>query len=305
MSGRRQDDLERLLDADRGEFGAIYDRLARAEPPRRLDRAILAEASRVALGPRAPRAQRWLLGLGSAAGLVLAAGIAWQVGREMESKQADIPTGAAQQQTPAVVPVQPIAPTAAPVQQPPPPPAIAPPTRSESADREAKSTLSEADRARRVQRAEAAKLKPEPAPTAPPPPPPPPPAASAPVPAAAPAFEQSAPAAKADALHEAAPMFDAQQESRAADIAPERDADATAGGSRAQKTAAPRERTPGAPSTSVQLRSNMQLAPADWIAEIHRLVDAGRHQQAVENLRLFRRLHPDWPLDEDLRRLDR
>ncbi|MBN8481632.1 MAG: hypothetical protein J0L88_08595, partial [Xanthomonadales bacterium] len=57
-------DLERLLDADRGDFGAIYDRLARVDPPRRIDRAILAEASRAALGPRAPRKQRWLVGLG-------------------------------------------------------------------------------------------------------------------------------------------------------------------------------------------------------------------------------------------------
>ena len=64
-----------------------------------------------------------------------------------------------------------------------------------------------------------------------------------------------------------------------------------------------REYRPGLPSGSVQLRSNMRLAPADWIAEIRRLVEAGRDQQAVENLRLFRRMHPDWPLDADLRDL--
>ena len=80
-----------------------------------------------------------------------------------------------------------------------------------------------------------------------------------------------------------------------------------AGGSAAASAARPkaaRERMPAAPSTSMKLRANMQLAPDAWIAEIRRLADAGQLQQAIENLRLFQRMHPDWPVDEDLRRLE-
>ena len=292
MSGRRQDDLERLLDADRGEFGAIYDRLARAEPPRRLDRAILAEASRVALGPRAPRAQRWLLGLGSAAGLVLAAGIAWQVGRNTGQDPALDSRAAPQPAARSVVPVQPIAAPSAPA-EPEPPPAIAPPERAQVSDREAETKSLESRRQRQPPRAEAARTAAPPPPAAPP----------APAPAPWP-LEEARPEAAAGPNVErlkAAPTFEAPRADRA-------DAAAGAAGAAAasgmREPAAARESRPGTPSASQQLRSNMRLAPADWIAEIRRLVETGRQQQAVENLRLFRRLHPDWPLDADLRRLD-
>lgn len=95
-------DLERLLD-DGGEFGALYRRLPRAEPPRRLDRSVIAAAARAVRG-RAPRRQRWLVGVGSAAGLVLAAGIAWQVGQDALRQQRILEPARAQR----VVPVQPI-----------------------------------------------------------------------------------------------------------------------------------------------------------------------------------------------------
>ncbi len=288
-----EQDLERLLDADRGEFGAIYDRLARAEPPRRLDRAILAEASRAALGQRAPLTQRWLLGLGSAAGLVLAAGIAWQVGREVETKQSEPAGSAAPKSAPReVVPVQPIGSAAAPLDVQPPPPAIAPPAMSRAGEREAGQRKAEAERSRRDERTELAKPAPAPRPAARP-------AAADAVTRAA---EQSmAPAAAEAVIPEAAaepaPAFDAASSA----------ADGLAGGSAAASAARPkaaRERMPAAPSTSMKLRANMQLAPDAWIAEIRRLADAGQLQQAIENLRLFQRMHPDWPVDEDLRRLD-
>ncbi len=290
-----EQDLERLLDADRGDFGAIYDRLARTEPPRRLDRAILAEASRTALGPRAPRTQRWLLALGSTAGLVLAAGIAWQVGHELETKQADHVAGSAPKAVPRdVVPVQSIESAAAPVDAQPPPPAVAPPAVSAAREREARLDRAETERSRRVERAESAK----PVAAAPPPAP----AAPAAADMAAPAAEQSMPpaAAKTAVPHEAAEPAPFAE-------APARTADGLSGGApaaSAARSAVARERMPATPSTSMQLRSNMQLAPSAWIAEIRRLADAGQRQQAAENLRLFRRMHPDWPVDEDLRRLD-
>ncbi|MGN6518575.1 MAG: hypothetical protein ACTHK2_04025, partial [Dokdonella sp.] len=68
-------DLERLLADDGGDLTALYRRLPKAEPPRRLDRSVLGEAARAVRG-HTPRRQRWLVGVGSAAGVVLAAGIA-------------------------------------------------------------------------------------------------------------------------------------------------------------------------------------------------------------------------------------
>ncbi len=73
--------LARLLSETGGEYAAVYRRLARAQPPRRLDRAVLGAAARAARGQEA-RGQRWWTWLGSAAGLVLAAGIAWRIGNE-------------------------------------------------------------------------------------------------------------------------------------------------------------------------------------------------------------------------------
>ncbi len=303
MSRRNpEQDLERLLDDDRGEFGALYGRLSRAEPPRRLDRAILAEASRAVLGARPPRAQRWLFGLGSAAGLVLAAGIAWQVGQQIDSKPSDAAAGASRPSAPQVVPVQPIAPAPAPA-EPFPPPAVAPPAASATAAREVTTQSStDSERVRREMRAKVATPAPPPV---------------------APQAEQAVPAASPMSAEEFAPptgMDEAGEDSATATghaAPPASDAGVTTGGSVPVRTdhhsdlqqsrQRPRDShagKPGTPSISLQIRNNMQLQPAAWIAEIRRLVDAGRHQQAIENLRLFRRAHPDWPLDEDLRRLD-
>ncbi len=100
----RDHDLDRLLDDDGGEFGALYRRLPRAEPPRRLDRAVLGK-------PRARCADKRRAGIagwsafGSAAGVVLAAGIAWHVGQDAlrEQSQQEGARG-----VPIVVPVEPI-----------------------------------------------------------------------------------------------------------------------------------------------------------------------------------------------------
>ncbi|MEP6880381.1 MAG: hypothetical protein ABI866_00240, partial [Dokdonella sp.] len=107
MSTRRnpEQDLQRLLDDDGGEFGAIYKRLSRPEPPRRLDRVVIANAARALHGGRAPTAQRWWLGLGSAAGIVLAAGIAWQVGQQIDSKDAQSNAPRSER---SIIPVEPI-----------------------------------------------------------------------------------------------------------------------------------------------------------------------------------------------------
>lgn len=58
-----------------------------------------------------------------------------------------------------------------------------------------------------------------------------------------------------------------------------------------------------APSSSVELRRDMQLAPDAWLAHIHQLLRQGRRQQAIESLRLFRNAHPQYPLSAELQAL--
>jgi Meckel syndrome type 1 protein len=58
-----------------------------------------------------------------------------------------------------------------------------------------------------------------------------------------------------------------------------------------------------APSSSVELRRDLQLEPVDWLAHIRQLLHQGRRQQAIESLRLFHRAHPDWQLPDELRPL--
>jgi hypothetical protein len=281
-------DLERLLDADGGEYGAIYKRLARAEPPRRLDRTVLAEAARAVHGARAPRSQRWMLGLGSAAGVVLAAGIAWQVGRQIETQDAIQASHADKPAASRVISVQSIS-------EPAPTPKAESPALSIANESESKAkTATDTAVARARRQAPAAS-------------PAPPPAAES---AVAPQSVQAPPAAvepqpfleqSESASPQASESSTPAQALEQSDDAAQR-AQSTSSEKQAAKrsTIAP-SRAP-APSTSIQLRRNMQLAPQDWLAEITRLKREGHRQQAIENIRLFRRLHPDWVLSDDLRK---
>lgn len=285
----RERDLERLLGEGGGELGALYRRLRRVEPPRRLDRVVLGEAARAVRG-RPPRRQRWLIGFGSAAGIVLAAGIAWRVGQEASQQR----PGAA---APQVIQVQPITesaprrheraadaarqsvapPPAAMRAEPvaPPPPAVVAPPPARKAAPKAQSP------ARPAQTAPVAAPAPFPEAAAPPPPPAP---MSPPLAAPAPAASAPLSSAAANAAEDKIANGAAEAESHAA--------------------AAPLERkrssAPTAPSTSAELRRDMQLAPADWLAHIRQLLHQGRRQQAAESLRLFRRAHPDWTLPPEL-----
>lgn len=280
-------DLERLLGDDHGEFGALYRKLARSEPPRRLDRAVLGEAARAVRG-RAPRRHRWLVGIGSAAGIVLAAGIAWRVGQEAAMQPSAIPVPA-----PAavdVVPVQPISERAARQAEPAPAP-------GRFAD-DAATMSAPAGEARREAAADAAKrTKPEPPRT-----PVAPATAPAPPPSPPPAVEQASRAPSA---------FPQPQEEAA--VADSSGPPAVQGGAAAAKTAAASERESApqslraraapAPSSSVELRRDRQLAPEAWLGQVRDLLRQGRRQQAQESLRLFHRMHPRHPVPDDLRRL--
>jgi hypothetical protein len=52
------------------------------------------------------------------------------------------------------------------------------------------------------------------------------------------------------------------------------------------------------------LDKNMRLSPQAWLEEIERLSSAGQRDLAVENLRLFRSKYPDWPVPDALRQLE-
>ncbi len=299
IGDRSERDLESLLDADRGEFGALYDRLSRAEPPRRLDRAVIAEATRAAHGSRAQGSQRWMLGIGSVAGVVLAAGIAWQVGREFESRDSVPDAAPVDRSAPQVVPVQPISP--APLME------EAPADSSGRDDREAKDPALTGSRIRSEQAPKPARSAPRAAAA---PPSPPPAAAATTIEAEAfpqapteqmPTMEQRALEMEADVERSrkslAEPQADAIGESR------ERPSAAGNSAASAPIESAPRSITAPSPTTSARLRRNMQLEPQAWLAEIDQLRNGGRTQEAIENLRLFRRMHPQWPISEALRRM--
>ena len=289
-------DIDDLLEDGGGEIGNLYRRLPRYEPPRRLDRAILGEAARAVHSGKPPRRQRWIVGVGSAAGLVLAAGIAWRIGNDAMHSPPIAPTESAPVMAPRVVPVEPItesartrrdepAPASSPMDSAAP---AAPPPPSAATGAVSKRAANEVDKARKLVELKAA---PKPAPAQEPPPPPPAPQATR---------QAEAPAAfPADAKEE-------QAKDKAASA--ERETGAAADGlfrHRAQQPAAGGALPQSTPSSSVELRRDMQLAPEDWLAHIHQLIRQGRRQQAAESLRLFMRTHPDWEISDDLRELQR
>lgn len=95
------------LTPEESELAALYHRLPQDEPPPALDAAILAQARQAVQSHRTRNrrgAQRWVLGLGSAAVLVLAAGVGWQV-FSLDRGPAGVPAAksAADQSAPAPV----------------------------------------------------------------------------------------------------------------------------------------------------------------------------------------------------------
>ncbi|MET0224857.1 MAG: hypothetical protein ABW187_00280 [Dokdonella sp.] len=292
------DELERLLADDGGELGALYRRLPRMEPPRRLDRNVLNEAARAIHG-RPPRRQRWLVGLGSAAGIVLAAGVAWHVGQDALQQ----PGYERARNAPTYVPVQPIdpsarrkqtnAPASADAVSPHPAPTAAPAAPAAPIEYQHSRSAQTVDRLKKETTARS-------------PPPLPPPSIATPPPPPAPA-RQSEPFSSAENADSAASAAGAAKAEAKGDLAgsaareKESAAGTDASAARAEKPA--RSATGPAPTTSAELRRDMQLAPQDWLAHIQQLLRQGRRQQAIESLQLFRRAHPDWQLSDDLRAL--
>ncbi|HET7563102.1 MAG TPA: hypothetical protein VFJ87_12060, partial [Rhodanobacteraceae bacterium] len=202
------------LTPEERELAALYHRLPQDEPPAALDAAILAQARQAARRDRTHDhrgGQRWALGIGSAAALVMAAGLGWHVYSLNREPASLTPPAAATEQAKASAPAvdriaaaphvdhpsnaAPAARAATPV-----PPPMTPPAMVAAKPAPAREMAKSAPR--RV-------APPAPPPPLPPPPPPimvapalapPPPAPAPPPPTAAPPTQ----AGVAPAAHEAA-----------------------------------------------------------------------------------------------------
>jgi hypothetical protein len=64
-----------------------------------------------------------------------------------------------------------------------------------------------------------------------------------------------------------------------------------------------RDATPEALTRSQEIHNDMRMPPDAWIRRIQWLLDEGRNEQAIESLRLLRRMHPDVELPDDLKEL--
>jgi hypothetical protein len=140
-------EFEAFLAGEGSELARLYRRLPQSEPDARLDAAVLSLA-RAAVEPQRVNALRhanvrhrrplWLVGLSSAAGVVLAAGIAWQMRNGFNESAAPTLRQSASARTERdVIPISAIVPPAEPT-APPPPPALAPASASTPAPPPAK-----------------------------------------------------------------------------------------------------------------------------------------------------------------------
>ncbi|TDR40747.1 hypothetical protein DFR29_11261 [Tahibacter aquaticus] len=358
-------EFEAFLAGEESELARLYRRLPQAEPDAKLDAAVL-NLARTAVEPQRVNALRhanqrhrrpwWLVGLSSAAGLVLAAGIAWQM-QGMQQGPAEAlraPASTAQAER-DVIPITAIT-------TPEPLPAVALPP--------AEAAVASANLAA------SPPATPPPAASMPAPPPPSPPAAAARSRASTAPLRRSVEVVKADELSKgetaefeaaaavtaAKPMpvdqaldarlLEAQAQSadkrelaKAKDAAspqqPEPFADrevrdynsverkaALASGSRRDEyglnagddgkvqpaAAKPAARAPrpaaesaaagaGSMNRSAALQRNAKLAPADWVIAIRSLLRDNQREEALENLDLFKRKHPQFALPQDLRDL--
>ena len=306
---------------------ALAQRLARVgphgEPSPALDSRILAAAHAAVSGHRDAgplRSRRWPLGLGVAASLALALGLAWQLRplpqvapayrSEADSALRNAPAAAS--------------PVGAATDAAPPPP----PAETASAERVQGETASAALPPRSSTGKPATATAKSAPPPAPPPPPPPQPAPAAP-PQQAPIVFDAPASMQAQSAPEPANTAKAAAtaQSRAADAsaappsaaAPQafgtaRTA-AEAPGSAADTMAMPTEPARQQQPAAAVVREDMPLEdvpPATvaspevrdaWLARIRELVAGGKLEDARASLREFKHRYPDYPLPEDLRTL--
>jgi hypothetical protein len=280
-------ELDALLGEGGGKIGDLYRRLPRYEPPRRLDRAVLGEAARAVHSGKPPRRQRWIVGVGSAAGLVLAAGIAWRIGHDAMSP-GEMPATESRR----VVPVEPIDEAAHAKREELAQPKSEADAASAPASNAAGAVNPRQDTApqKEVVRKSRASAKPSTPPAMAEPPTPAPAPAAAPPPQAFPGAAEQRERAQDDFEKSGKDKLGVSETGAAA---ADKRAPAAARGAA----------SPTVPSSSIELQRDMQLAPHDWLAHIRQLMQQGRTQQATESLRLFVRAHPDARVPDDLRPL--
>ncbi len=249
---------------DEQALAALYARLPRAEPDPALDAIVLAAAAR-ATPPR--RRPRWPVALGSAAVLVLAAGVAWQL--------RDTPPPVAH--APAVQE----APTGAPSVVATPAPVAVPPVQKPARVAERHAAIATHVEARKVVSV------------------PPPSVQSIPLPMPAPI---EAPAPMAPPAPPPTPVPPAPGEVRADVSAPSLKLDSEPD-TRAQAAYAPSE--PVATPAPAPMAPAPVLDPDTRVATIRRLLGEGRHDEALRELKALRHAYPHYDLPQDLRDLER
>ncbi|KAF1005744.1 MAG: hypothetical protein GAK28_02959 [Luteibacter sp.] len=261
---------------DEQALAALYARLPRAEPDPALDAAVLAAAARATVPRRRPR---WPVALGSAAVLVLAVGMAWQLRQSAPAPIAYTPA----------VPASPSEDVAAP--PPPAPPPIEMPAAQETVQ---KASPAAARRVAPTVHAQVRKV----------------------VRAAPPPLEQPAPmimAAPAEPAPVAAPPAPPAPPSPPASLTPPVPGEVrtyvAAPSLKLDSAPAARENAAYAPSGAVATPAPMTSAPTldpdTRVAEIRRLLGEGRRDEALRELKTLRREHPRYELPQDLRDLER
>jgi len=327
MSGGN-DKLERELDsflADDSRVAALYRKLPKDEPDAKLDAAILAQA-RAAVAPRRRR-PRWLPAMSAAAAIVIAAGLAYRVGPHVWNERSAVSAKAEQRvAAPASVPQQ--APKDAAPQT---PPANTPqPEASKSAPSAVETQVVTGNAIRRLEietarPAEADKLQSQKR------------KAEEQKPASDTVAKQAAQGrlqrerARDDAVSNAQPALQLKSttspprldaapappvaaspatpavlaEPAAKPNAPEPNAfPSPAAGAYAPAAPAPSAaRAPVRESAQSVLDVEANLYPEHWVADMQQMLKDGRRDDAIKNLKAFRKHYPDYTLPDDLRDL--
>jgi Meckel syndrome type 1 protein len=339
-------ELDAFLSGEDNEIARIYKKLPQSEPDARLDAAVLAMA-RGAVEPqrraaiRHARAQHrlpgWMIGIGTAAGFVFAAGLAWQLRNSINPAPGGEMRPARESND--VINVTILAP-------PPPPPAAAPPSPPEPAARAAAPAAAQVaqDKDAMLEKLEAPRAKPEvhgvteytlPGGSA----------GRRPQPAPFSALGQDDRQERGNELdtvevtgnrirrvdrETAQPTLslerdeigaDAKKQSngklgapREEEIQRRRDLRAQA---KEKVAAAPPAANAAAvaepkadagsdrilPVNSAGLQRNAKLPPDKWLLKIRELLQQNKRDEAIDNIDYFRAKYPSYPLPDDLRKL--
>ncbi|QWT21811.1 hypothetical protein KPL74_07340 [Bacillus sp. NP157] len=298
---------------DERELAALYARLPKAEPDAALDDAVLAAAARATptARPVVPRHRtRWPLALSSAAVLVLAAGIGWQMREQpirdpVAERAASVAAPTAAQTASIEAPTANGAPAAADQVVATPAPAPAPPGDAEATKLAGRmKSNAPAPVARKIiQHREAL---PAPAPS-------PPPAAVAAAPmapaeayvSAAPVAPVAPPAPRAPPAPPAPAAPPAMQPAMQPEMqpAPQVEAGSTDARSASRQAYTLPEQQPARTSDSFAAGKPAGFGPDDRVGEIRRLLDQHDREGALRKLAELRRLYPAYDLPQDLRDL--